>query len=73
MQSVKAFNVVPKELFRANIGPTVTLRGATVRPKGAFDIFVRDGKVHPNSLDPKKYICTTLFTFRLRIIANVGP
>ena len=70
MRSVKAFNVVPKELFRANIGPTVILREATVRPKGTFDIFVRDGMVHPNSLDPKKYICMfSLFIVYVKMIA----
>ncbi|KAM5467027.1 hypothetical protein MauCBS54593_005647 [Microsporum audouinii] len=54
---IKAYSVMPKELFRINNGLVVRLRAhpGPRRPYGLFDLLTHGGMVKPKALDPATY------------------
>lgn len=52
---IKCFTILPKELFRLNNGPLVTLRHRFVRTEGSYDVLLEGGKVIPKALNPLTY------------------
>ena len=53
---IEVFTILPKELFRVNKGPSVTLRAFTAKPKGKLDVLTANGMVLPKALDRNNYI-----------------
>ncbi|MCJ1463596.1 hypothetical protein MMC07_002204 [Pseudocyphellaria aurata] len=52
---IQRFSVIPKDLFRVNNGPSITLRDRTVKKTGPYDLVTEAGKVKPKALDPNTY------------------
>ncbi len=52
---INTFKILPKELFRVNNGPSISLRALPTKPQGSYDLLTEAGKVKPKALDPKSY------------------
>lgn len=53
---INRFTVVPKELFRLNNGPTISLRDRAVKKVGSYDVQTETGKVKPKAItSPETY------------------
>lgn len=52
---INTFKTVPKELFRVNNGPSISLRALPTKPKGSYDLLTEAGKVKPKALDRNTY------------------
>ena len=52
---IRAFQVVPKELFRLNNGPTIALRERTTLRTRSYDLLTEANKVKPKALNPSTY------------------
>lgn len=55
---IQRFNIIPKELFRLNNGPSIALRDRNVKKTGTYDLLTEAGKVKPKALDPNTYAGT---------------
>lgn len=53
---INRFTTVPKELFRLNNGPAISLRDRTVKKTGSYDILSEAGQVKPKAItNPEVY------------------
>jgi len=52
---IQKFSTVPKELFRLNNGPSVSLRDRALKRTGSYDLLTEAGKVKPKALSPATY------------------
>ena len=63
-QLIATYKVFPKELFRVNKGPDISLRAFPTRPKRKFDLLTINGMVKPKALNAQTYIGSSLLRRR---------
>ncbi|KAK5936497.1 hypothetical protein PMZ80_011264 [Knufia obscura] len=52
---INKFTTVPKELFRLNNGPAISLRDRTIKKLGSYDVLTEAGKVKAKAANPQTY------------------
>lgn len=55
VQTHQDIHKIPKELFRANDGHSISLRDWHTQPFGAYDLITQNGIVIPKALDLRSY------------------
>lgn len=67
---INRFTIVPKELFRLNNGPTLSLRDKTGKKTGSYDILTEAGKVNRRPLQTLRLMRVRLEHHDVRCIAD---
>jgi hypothetical protein len=63
---INRFTTIPKELFRLNNGPAISLRDRTLKKTGSYDLLTEAGKVKPKAVtNPDTYESKTETCWRL--------